>query len=227
MKIATTLNASLLVMAFLTGAIATQAAVDEYNTMRYTKSGPNAAFLRLRQHQKISVSPWAIRSQTALLEMCNDGLIAPLSSVVARDTYRHSAAQCGAYATHVTQTNPSWGLAWFTAARAAWALGDNVTARDAIARSIHLAPYEGWLAQKRVLLALDLPHSDAVAAGLEHDLTVLLSDKTTRAWLAELVAVHPTARLRITSIIDAIPRASRHTDTPKRTTFPSDPSGGM
>ncbi|WP_439103160.1 hypothetical protein [Celeribacter marinus] len=214
MKIATTLSASLLVMAVLTGSIATQAAVDEYSAMRHTKSGPNAAFLQLRQLQNISVSPWSIRSQSALLEMCNDGLISPLSTAVARETYRHAATQCGAYAMRVIRTNPTWGLAWFTAARAAWASGDNVAAHDALARSTHLAPNEGWLAQKRVLLALDLPHSDAIAAGLEHDLTVLLSDKTTRAWLAELVAVHPTAHLSITSNIDAIPRASR-------------PSGGM
>ena len=197
--------AGVTVIALATGGLAAKVLSDEYRSFRNIETDGNTAFLKLRHNADLSFAPWAILTQTAVLEMCNNALIAPISSVVAPDVYAGIATRCRDTAQEITRQVPAWGLSRFSEARAAAALGDIPAAQTALELSARLAPNEGWIAQKRVLLMLDLPETAALDTLFVRDLTLLLSTQTSRQWVAQLFVARPDHQDRIASAVETTP----------------------
>ncbi|WP_417257902.1 hypothetical protein [Celeribacter sp.] len=202
--------AGIVFAALASGGLAAKVLWDEYRSFRQIETTGNDAFLKLHGDRDLSFSPWAIRTQTAVLEMCNEALIAPISSVVPTEDYAEIATRCRVIAQQISEKAPAWGLARFSEARAAAALGDTKSAQNALILSARAAANEGWIAQKRVLLALDLPTSPATGVILTHDLTLLVSTPTTRAWLAQVYTLRPAAQERIISVVETTSNATQN-----------------
>ncbi|WP_460273035.1 hypothetical protein [Celeribacter sp. ULVN23_4] len=199
---------AVLLGAVLTGGISAKVVADEYASFRNLRASGDDAFLYLRQNESLTFSPWALRTQTQVLEMCNEALIAPMSAVVSQESYHRVAAQCLGYATEIAEQVPVWGLGQFSIARAAFASGDLDGARAALSLSAELSSYEGWIARKRVLLAFD-PRWEMAPETLGDDLVLLLHETEGQGWLARLFLSRPETREVILAVAETLPMAAQ------------------
>jgi|GEM_PF-4026311 hypothetical protein len=206
MRVVGYIRIGLFVVALLVAAFSGKVLVDEYRAFRNTHASGDDAFLRLRQDEHLSFSPWAIRTQMGVMEMCNEALIAPISSVVSVDVYRRIAGQCLGYASDITETVPVWGLGQFSIARASFSLGDIEKAHDALMLSARLSPREGWIARKRILLALD-PQWIVPPATLDQDLALVLMERSGQKWVAQIFTSVPESQEIILSVAETLPGA--------------------
>lgn len=198
-----------LVVAFMVAGFSGIVLRDEYASFRQIETGGDAALLRLRGDEDLSFETWAVRTQESVLEMCNEALVAPLASVFERDNYTRIALQCLDYANEISATTPPWGLAQFSVARASFSAGDIDAAQDALAISAHVAPFEGWVGKKRVLLAISMPETEIVNEVLAQDIQMLLSEDRSQIWVAQLFVSSPDAQNRITSIAETLPPSTQ------------------
>ena len=145
--------------------------------------------------------------QTRTLEMCNDAMTARSKIYFDPQSIEHAATLCQQSARQALARTPAWGLAHMTLARALAEAGDAAAAQDAMALSSVTAPREGWIAQKRILLALELGSdlTPQTRANLANDIAVVASGAATLQWLARLYAARQGNRDMIAALIDAQP----------------------
>lgn len=174
---------------FGVGYYMTEAA--SYN--QWKKEG-NFALLSIDANGGVAPLPRSYFRQTAALEMCNEALIAPIKPFYEADSVRMIAEACRAQAQQALAGTPSWGLAHFSLARAEYELGNREAAIAAYVTSSQTAANEGWITQKRVLLALEIGIDDAVRPVFEQDIRLLLSEHRLIEWLAQVYLVLPQHR---------------------------------
>jgi hypothetical protein len=194
-----------LVAAFFVAGFSGVILRDEFVSFRQIETGGDAALLRFRRDETLSFDVWAVRTQEAVLEMCNEALIAPLASVIERGNYKQISLQCLDYANKISDRTPSWGLAQFSVARASFSAGDIDAAQDALAVSADVAPFEGWVGKKRVLLGLAMPETEVVNDVVAQDIYMLLSETRAQTWMAQLFVSSVDAQDRIISIAETLP----------------------
>ncbi|WP_417250032.1 tetratricopeptide repeat protein [Celeribacter sp.] len=204
--------------ALCVAVLATWAFAAERTAFASYRSNPDEAFAELRRRADHPVVALSALSRERAVEMCSEALIAPLSFAFPPDEKRAVAQRCEVIAARVVDASPAWGLAWFAQARAQFELGKVAEAVESLRRSARLAPNEGWIAQKRVLLGRDLlrtPSLDApdmlaeVTDDLHADLTLLFSQYATITWIAQLYAVAPDFKPVIADVAEQQDDATR------------------
>lgn len=178
------------------------------------QSDADTAFARLRQNDGDLPVAVSLRNRSNTVEMCTEALIAPLADLFPAPDKEAVASRCETHIRTILEDAPAWGFGWFALGRAYEAQGDVERAAEALERAADLAPFEGWVIQKRVLLARDIlsaeggPSSavlDATRKRLHDDLALLFSNRAYLDWLAELYAVAPDIHDDITMVAEAQP----------------------
>ncbi|WP_420004401.1 hypothetical protein [Arenibacterium sp. LLYu02] len=168
--------------------------LSEASSFNQWKKEGNFALLSIDANGGLAPLPRSYVRQTAALEMCNEALIAPIKPFYEAASVRMTAEACRAQAQKALAGTPSWGLAHFSLARAEFESGNREASIAAYVVSGQTAPNEGWITQKRVLLALDIGIDDAVRPVFEQDIRLLLSEPRLAAWLAQVYLALPQHR---------------------------------
>ncbi len=128
----------------------------------------------------------APETRLAALHRCDTAMSGPGFGMQAELPRRAIAGACSDLAAGILDDAPSHGFAHLIAATAAATAGDTVSAARHLTASQDFAPFEGWLAERRLLL-LAPRIADADTAGLvARDATALLHTETGAALLIGL-----------------------------------------
>jgi len=179
----------------------------EYQALAYTQTALGAPLHILDVTWRKNNLPASPASQTRMLKLCVQG---PLSLQVGLFP-AHKAAQfanhCLNLAMVVLQTSPTLSAAHTSAAIAYFALAKFDHAEAALAAARKTAPAEGWLAQRRASFQfMNFARQNAPAlTGLGQDVSVLLENASSRAWVAAWYANRPDLRGFLTSTIAQAP----------------------
>jgi hypothetical protein len=147
---------------------------------------------------------WSIHGNKALLYACDDALRGRLSDLLPPSELTPIADGCLALAQHVLAMSPTWSVAHLVEANAAFRLGDASGSSGAIAQSQITAPFAGWLAERRLGLALRLPRSeqDVLAASLASDIETLLYSPGGRDVVVRFYVAEETLRPLIVATLE-------------------------
>lgn len=145
----------------------------------------------------------ASETQLSFLYDCRFAMLAP-ESLALPDTEKQSLyGNCLAGALKITDRNPNWSFAWFTAAFSALALNDDYHMNAYLERSYSTGKNEGWVAEMRVYLVENYfarVYPDLVSRH-ENDLRLLLNGNDVAA-LASLYTTIPSSQERITAVVE-------------------------
>ncbi len=149
----------------------------------------------------------SLSSDRAALLGCSRALAPPLATLRPEAERAGVIARCSRAADRILRRSPGHGLAYFVIAQAADLKGEDAARDVALERSARLAPQEGWLAERRFVLAL----SSGVHASPEgtrlitREIAVLLSTQSGAELLARHVLHRPAARELVLAVARQAP----------------------
>jgi len=142
--------------------------------------------------------PFSMSALQAILLSCDAAMSAPLAQFQTRQNLLKTAGACGEFASRVLGWMPSHGFAQFVAAQAAnhsneWAARDNF-----LQSSQYFTPFEGWLAQRRYTLAVNLAEPPGFTYTV--DAATLLTTQSGAELLAAFYVHRPASRPVLASL---------------------------
>lgn len=146
--------------------------------------------------------PFSYTGRTGLLLRCADGLNVLTLQLLPRRDQDILAENCYDLAQRVLDTNSGFSLAYYTQAVAAQKMDDLVKLQNALVLAQSTAPREGWLADRRMRLALANYEHLSVAAryALHEDIVLLLEEWKLRHIVVAQYLQDPSLRNLLVSI---------------------------
>ncbi len=187
------------IAAFAVSAASVLGFVGEYRAARLSRVSDAANFRALLEAPP--PRPGSLYGDTRIFLACHDALTGTVARVQPAAALKAVASYCRNQATRALESAPRSALAHYTAALAAWKLGDAERANKGLRASQENAAFEGWLAKRRFRLALRLGNAlgREGQAALEADIASLLQSPGGRRFLALYYAARPALRERIVS----------------------------
>lgn len=122
------------------------------------------------------------------MAQCDDLLLSVYPRLVGEGSSRSVAAACLSRAQAVLDQAPTLSVAHLARAAALWRLGQTKAASQALGQSAVLAPAEGWLAARRLRLAMQMAETGQQA---ESDVVLIAQDATYHPLLVQLYIDRP------------------------------------
>ncbi len=148
---------------------------------------------------ELPARPFSLRAYHAVLMRCDRAMAVPLSRLQPENRQLTTARACGGFAEAAIAAVPTHGFAHLIAARAAGVANDGAAQSKHLARSIEFAPFEGWLAERRFVLAANTAGFGQQV--LTPDAAVLLTTQSGAEMLSRYFFRRPGLRELITSAL--------------------------
>jgi hypothetical protein len=187
-------------IAILSGALAVMAGSLVIGRAEFIAYQADAApldqqMLELRQGSPSTI-PYAVSSQVRLMNRCYDGQTS-LAARLYPETGREALARsCLSLAQKILAASPSMSVARLASAVSYLRLGDQAGFNGALILARRTAASEGWLASRRMDLAIGA--YDQLSAegreGFERDVSVLLNEWNTRSFVVDRYVRFPAAQ---------------------------------
>jgi len=159
-----------------------------------------------------NVSPGpSFASQRLVLNDC----YATMRSLEARASpetrWRNLLSHCDTVSRDITEWVPAHGYAWLIRAQVAAQQGDTSALAARLERARAVAPYEGWLALERLMLAERAVPDDAslAGAGWRADATVLIGAGRPDPALVSYYLADEGFRMRFNAVLESQPAAAQ------------------
>jgi hypothetical protein len=138
----------------------------------------------------------SVRGDRAILYACDDAMSGRVGTVMPPSALVDIAGKCLGIARSIRNAVPGWAFPRYVIATAAYILNDKQTTREELALSQELGPHEGWLAERRVALALRVRTNgnDPIEPPLDADLRALFASSEGRKFLARQFIVRTDLR---------------------------------
>jgi hypothetical protein len=144
--------------------------------------------------------PHSLKAFHARLMVCDRAMSLPLARLQPERQQMIEARRCGDLAKDVLADVPTHGFAHLIAARAAGVFRDDVAQLDHLRLSVAFAPFEGWIAERRFVLAAN--SAGFGEATLRADAATLLTTQSGAEMLSRYFFRRPGLREMITSTVD-------------------------
>jgi len=169
----------------------------EQSTFRATGnpdfSNPAVVLAQIPEH------PLSLRASRAALLFCDDAMAVVQTAFQTRTSRQDVAARCRSLAAKIVRLTPTDSLAYLVAARAENYLDNWDLARANLALSAEFAPFEGWLAERRFVFAVNSLNG-ALSADQSVDIRTLLTTQSGAELLADYYQSRPELRLPISAM---------------------------
>ncbi|PWG16875.1 hypothetical protein [Salibaculum griseiflavum] len=198
----TALSIFCVVLALMAGCLF----VHEYRHFREASRSLNERIPRHATSAKLA-EPASLSRQVDQMRFCVDAPQTVLFSIYPDATRQGFSEACLSQAQTILRSSPTVSIAWLAKGVSLAQLDQPGPARAALANSRLCGPREGWIAIRRLRLALtlDVGASDRGAPGLSNDIHLLASDPKLRRDLAELFVRSGTKQDLIISMMEEAP----------------------
>ena len=193
-------------LAVAVAAFAVQAGLDEAKLARFstaTEVESFRAFSSSRPERALS-----LRGDRALLYACDDVMSGRVAGLVPLEVLKDSIENCADLAGEISAAAPTWALPPYILAVAAHYREDSTQATAKLRLSQGLGPFQSWLAERRIGLALELAEYSQEPREVEDiisfDLSRLMKSTLGRAFCARIYVSDPKRRDEISALADEL-----------------------
>lgn len=151
--------------------------------------------------------PYSLKAFHAGLMRCDRAMALPLARLQPYHKQLITAEQCALLAEDAIAVMPTHGFAHLIAARASGVIDDGVTRRAHLAQAAAHAPFEGWQAERRFVLAAN--STGFGEATLQSDAATLLTTQSGAELLSRYFYRRPGLRELITSAVEQADRTEQ------------------
>jgi hypothetical protein len=160
--------------------------VREYRSF-YSGAGIEPIFY-ITAPDAFAVEPFGLKSIAREIELCFKGIEALSNSILDAETRKSGLERCLFLAERTLARVPSHGAALQLKSETLYATNERESARKTLIAAAQAAPNTAWLAQRRIMLALEFaPQMGSDLAGaVDVDIQNLLKNDLTNQWMAQV-----------------------------------------
>ena len=138
----------------------------------------------------------SLHATHSVLMSCDRAMSLPVAYLMANAERSNTADYCYATAQNIIAKMPTHGFAYFVAALAEHHREKFSSRKSLLEKSATFAPFEGWLSQRRYVLAMNPRKSELPPATnqIEHDIATLLTTQTGAELLTNYYIQRPETR---------------------------------
>lgn len=194
---------NLLVIAGISSAaIALFTIRSEYDAMM-VQTDETQIFISAMQEEPVFASSLSYASQNAQMRSCDQQMNSVVGPLFGQTAMGNIASGCADRADEILATTPSLSIAHLVKANVFAQGGDTAAMIDAYQISHDAAPNEGWLATRRLRLALRV-NPALFGDAARNDARTMIESNIYRPYLAEYYQSNPTQRDWITASVEGV-----------------------
>ncbi len=153
----------------------------------------------------------SLQATHRLLMSCDRSLSVPVAYLRPKDETLAVAETCLEIARSTLSTIPTHGFAYFIAALAEHHRNYQKLRDIYLEKSVNFTPFEGWLAERRFVLAMNPPNGETVSEyiSISQDIATLLDTQSGAELLANYYTLRPKSRHLIAAARDTTTQANQ------------------